>query len=245
MFALWFVLGFAGLVLAQNALPESFTRCRRDEQLNSCLKSAVPAALKLMKTGVPSLSVPALEPLRLAALAVQAGAGPVVIRQEYRDIRLHGLTDSQLLTYKADLNHYRLRTDSLTPKMEFIADYVMKGRILLLPIQGKGVANITLTNLLVKHDLIGEPVVRDGETYMHIREYRTRFVPKQVTLHFTDLFNGDKVLGDNMNMFLNANSELVFNELKESYEAGLSDLFKNVTNNIFDKVPMNQIFIGN
>lgn len=46
--------------------------------------------------------------------------------------------------FRADLKHYRLRTDSITPKMDFIADYVMKGRILVLPIQGKGVANITM-----------------------------------------------------------------------------------------------------
>jgi hypothetical protein len=49
---------------------------------------------------------------------------------------------------RADLKHFRLRTDSLTPKMEFIADYVMKGRILVLPIQGKGVANITMCKII-------------------------------------------------------------------------------------------------
>lgn len=50
---------------------------------------------------------------------------------------------------RADLKHMRLRTDSRTPKMEFIADYVMRGRILVLPIQGKGVANITMGKLFV------------------------------------------------------------------------------------------------
>lgn len=55
-------------------------------------------------------------------------------------------------------------------------------------------------NLVVKHDLIGEPVVRDGETYMHIKDYRVKFVPDKVHLHFSNLFNGDKRLGDQMNM---------------------------------------------
>lgn len=54
-------------------------------------------------------------------------------------------------------------------------------------------------NLVVKHDLIGEPVVRDGQTYMHIKEYRVKFVPQRVLLYFTNLFNGDKRLGDQMN----------------------------------------------
>lgn len=51
------------------------------------------------------------------------------------------------LFFRADLPHYRLITNSLTPKMEFIADYVMKGRILVLPIQGKGIANVTMGKL--------------------------------------------------------------------------------------------------
>lgn len=55
-------------------------------------------------------------------------------------------------------------------------------------------------NLVVKHDLIGEPVVRNGQTYMHIREYKVKFLPKRVYLHFTNLFNGDKRLGDQMNL---------------------------------------------
>lgn len=43
--------------------------------------------------------------------------------------------------------------------------------------------------------------------------------------------------------FLNENSDLVFNELKESYEKALSSVFQDVTNKIFDTVPMNKIFL--
>ncbi|XP_023941992.1 protein takeout [Bicyclus anynana] len=242
MFLIFF---FAPLTVAaaQNALPNDFTRCQqRDNKINECLKRAVPDALRRMKDGIPQLSVPPLEPLLVSGMNIESGAGPVLITQIYKAIKIHGLTDSILTSYKADLKHYRLRTDSITPKMEFIADYVMKGRILVLPIQGKGVANITMVNLVVKHDLIGEPVVRDGQTYMHIKDYRVKFVPDKVHLHFSNLFNGDKRLGDQMNIFLNENSDLVFNELKESYEKSLSSVFQDVTNKIFDKVPMNKIF---
>ncbi|XP_063388886.1 protein takeout [Cydia fagiglandana] len=225
-------------------LPENFVRCRqKDPKLNECLKAAVPDALRKMRKGIPELGVPSIEPLHVAAINIQSGVGPIVLAQNYRKIQLHGLAETTLTTYKADLKHYRLVTNSLTPKMEFIADYVMKGRILVLPIQGKGVANVTMVNLVVKHDLIGEPVERDGQTYMHIKDYKVRFLPKRVYLHFTNLFNGDKRLGDQMNLFLNENSELVFNELKESYEKSLSSVFQNVTNTIFDKVPMNKIFL--
>lgn len=238
------LLGALVYASADNALPQDFTRCRqKDSKLNDCLKSAVPDALKRMKQGISSLSVPQMEPLHVSGMNIDSGAGPVVITQNYKNIKIHGLTDSLLTTYKADLKHYRLKTDSITPKMEFIADYVMNGRILVLPIQGKGIANITMVNLVVKHDLIGEPILRDGAVYMHIRDYKVKFIPKKVVLHFTNLFNGDKRLGDQMNLFLNQNSELVFNELKDSYEKALSSVFQDVTNKIFDKVPMKDIFL--
>nr|XP_026501367.1 protein takeout-like [Vanessa tameamea] len=231
------------LVIAENVLPSDFIRCRqKDNKLNECLTGAVPDALRRMKEGIPALKVPALEPLLVSGMDIDSGSGPVVISQNYRRIKLHGLTDSILTTYKADLKHYRLRTESITPKMEFIADYIMKGRILVLPIQGKGVANITMVNLIVKHDLIGEPIKKDGETYMHIKDYKVKFIPEKVSLQFSNLFNGDKRLGDQMNLFLNENSELVFNELKDSYEKSLSSVFQDITNKIFDKVPMNKIF---
>ncbi|CAH0595031.1 unnamed protein product [Chrysodeixis includens] len=242
--SLMLVVFLTSLVGADKSLPEDFTRCRQsDPKLNDCLKSAVPDALRRMKTGIASLAVPQMEPLLVSSINIDSGAGPVVITQNYRNIKLHGLTDSVLTSYKADLKNYRLRTDSITPKMEFLADYVMKGRILVLPIQGKGIANITMVNLVVKHDLIGEPKQRDGQTYMHIRDYRVKFIPQRVVLHFTNLFNGDKRLGDQMNLFLNENSDLVFNELKESYEKSLSSVFQDVTNKIFDSVPMNKIFL--
>ncbi|KAJ0173352.1 hypothetical protein K1T71_011528 [Dendrolimus kikuchii] len=228
-----------GVVYAQNSLPAEFTRCKQnDSKLNDCLKAAVPDALRRMKQGIAIQ-----EPLFVSGINIESGAGPVVITQNYKNIKLYGLTDSVLTSYKADLKNYRLRTDSHTPKMEFIGDYVMKGRILVLPIQGKGIANITMQSLVVKHDIIGEPVIKDGKTYMHIKDYKVKFIPKKVSLYFTNLFNGDKRLGDQMNKFLNENSDLVFNELKESYEKSLSSVFQDVTNKIFDRVPMNQIFL--
>ncbi|XP_053616904.1 protein takeout isoform X1 [Plodia interpunctella] len=243
MWVLFVCLSVLHAGLADNSLPDSFRRCgQTDKKLNDCLKAAVPDALRKMREGIPSLGVPPMEPLHVAGINISSGAGPVVISQNYRNIKLHGLTDSLLTTYKADLKRYRLRTDSITPKMEFIGDYVMKGRILVLPIQGKGIANITMVNLVVKHDLIFEPVTRDGQIYMHMKDYRVKFIPERVILHFSNLFNGDKRLGDQMNLFLNENSELVFNELKESYEKSLSSVFQDVTNKIFDKVPMNKIF---
>lgn len=53
-----------------------------------------------MFPGIPSLSVPQMEPLHVSSINVGSGSGPVVITQMYRNIKLHGLTDTVLTLYK-------------------------------------------------------------------------------------------------------------------------------------------------
>lgn len=61
-----------------------------------------------------------------------------------------------------------------------------------------------------------------------------------VQIVYTSVININKL---SFFSFLNENSDLVFNELKDSYEKALSSVFQDITNKIFDKVPMNKIFL--
>lgn len=145
--------------------------------------------------------------------------------------------------HRLDLEHYRITCEAITPVMEFLGDYTMDGRVLVLPVTGKGKSNITMIGLVTTHELIAEPITKKGEIYMKLKDYKISFTPKRVYMSFTNLFNGDKALGDNMNHFLNENWEIVFNELKSGYEETFGLVFKEVTNKIFTKVPMRKIFL--
>lgn len=127
--------------------------------------------------------------------------------------------------------------------MELIADYNMDGRILLLPIVGHGKCNITISGLVTKHELIGMPVMKKNDMYMELKEYKIKFEPTSMKFYFQNLFNGDKVLGETMNKFLNENWQTVFMELRSGYEQTFGHIFKEISNNIFGKVPMNKIFL--
>lgn len=62
-------------------------------------------------------------------------------------------------------------------------------------------------------------------------------------MNFTNLFNGDNALGDNMNLFLNQNWQLVLDELKKPISASFSKIFKESLNLVFNKIPYNELFI--
>lgn len=127
--------------------------------------------------------------------------------------------------------------------MEFLGDYTMNGRVLVLPIVGNGKSNITMIELKTTHDLYGELYERDGEKYLRFNEYKLKFDPKLVKINFSNLFNGEKGLADNMNKFLNENWVVVFDELKNGYEMAFAKVFKQVTNKLFSQVPVDKIFL--
>lgn len=89
-----------------------------------------------------------------------------------------------------------MKAEAVTPFLEFYGDYKMDGRVLLLPVVGQGISNVTIHGLRTKHEAFGELVKSRDETYMRIKKYNVKFEePQFMSLHFGNLFNGEKVLG--------------------------------------------------
>ncbi|XP_052871240.1 protein takeout-like [Anopheles cruzii] len=225
-------------------LPSNFEKCHRsDTQFDRCLRNAVNGAIRLLKDGLPEFGILPLDPLAVDALSFEQNpSSPITLRQHFTGVLLSHLTDSTIVKYRTDLKKLIIKAEAVTPRVQFVGNYTMNGRILLLPITGKGLANITLHRLKTYHELIGELVERNGEQFMHIRKYIVHFEPKLVTFQFENLFNGDPNLGRTMNQVLNDNWEVVFGELRNSYEETFGYIFKKISNQIFLKVPMNKVF---
>ncbi|KAL6432106.1 hypothetical protein ACFW04_006673 [Cataglyphis niger] len=142
-----------------------------------------------------------------------------------------------------DWDNLKLSFVSFNPQVDFIADYKLEGRILLMPIQGEGRCNLTLYNLTSKQEIHFKKFQKDGETYMQAVNYFIKFIPEHITLHFDNLFNGNTFLGEEMNRFINMNSDLIFKEFQTSFEETFGLIFIKITNDIFNRVPMNKIFL--
>jgi hypothetical protein len=57
-------------------------------------------------------------------------------------------------------------------------------------------------------------------------------------IHLDNLFNGNQVLGASLNMFLNQNSKDIIDELKSDLETGLANIFVDLWNTVFNKLPI-------
>jgi hypothetical protein len=65
-----------------------------------------------------------------------------------------------------------------------------------------------------------EEVKKKGKTHMKFVSGKGTFKPSSIVFHFDNLFNGDKLLGDEINRVVNENWKLLFerNNLIDEYK---------------------------
>lgn len=61
-------------------------------------------------------------------------------------------------------------------------------------------------------------------------------------MNFTSLFNGNKELGTNMNLFLNENWKDILNELKAPIIDGFGGVFTAIINHVFNTFAYSEVF---
>ncbi|EDW67182.2 protein takeout isoform X4 [Drosophila virilis] len=123
-----------------------------------------------------------------------------------------------------------------------VGPYIIKGKVLILPINGDGLSNLTLVNCDIALSFTGKPFEKNGETHMEIANLRLTTKPERLYYHFSNLYNGDKALGDNMNAFLNDNWEAIFLEVRQSMELAFAEIFRTIITSVFSKNPYAKFF---
>ena len=227
-------------------LPSNFKLCNRalpDKEYYDCIASSVKEAVVSLAGGLKNFKILPVEPLAVDSVSIGEPHGSVALKQEYRNIKLHGLTKGiQVKNYHIDWDKCLLSSDSTNPQVDFVADYRIDGKILLLPVRGSGKSNITMYDLNTHNDIYCEKYQKNGETYLRVKKYIVKFSPSRVAMRFDNLFDGDSILGEQMNRFINENSDLLFKELQAPYEETFGLVFTKISNDIFSRVPFNKIF---
>lgn len=113
----------------------------------------------------------------------------------------------------------------------------------MLPIQGEGKAKFAFdnANLIVKYK--PKLIEKKGQIYIQTERFKLDFDTSRLHINLENLFNGDKALGDNMNLFLNENWHDILNELKPAIVLSIEEIFKGIINRIFSKIPYEDVFL--
>ncbi|XP_022179649.1 protein takeout-like [Myzus persicae] len=239
------VFGIALAAPTAVKLPKGFVQCKKsDPKLNECIKNSLKKAVPHLVKGVPSLGIYPVDPLRITQLGIDQGTGPVSIKLNFRDLDISNIGTVQIDEIYADLDNNNITLDVHFDKpITLDGNYDFKGKVIILPIIGDGLSKISLDNLRAKINVYLKPVVRNGNTYVDIKDIKLTFTTTRLHLKLDNLFKGDKALGNNMNVFLNENWKDILAELQTNFENALAAAFSGVAQQFFTRVPYNQVFL--
>ncbi|CAH0550088.1 unnamed protein product [Brassicogethes aeneus] len=237
-----FVISSLCLVSIASALdlPSYIKPCKKDDpNLNDCSLKQTKLAFPFISKGDKKFKSPPLNPLLLPLIEVDTGPN---LKLKMTDLNVHGLDSIEFkeanFDTKANKAHF-----TLSATLNFIGKYEIDGKILVLPITGDGNCNITFSGGDFTYDMNWKLVEKNNKQYAQIETYKLDMKLKRAYFHFENLFKGDKLLGDNMNMVLNDNWEEVMKEVGPGITHTIEVVVHNVVKAYLEQIPYREMFV--
>lgn len=228
------------------AIPSYIKVCsRKDPEINKCVFNSIEQLRDKLITGIPELSVPPIEPLILKHIRLLRGPIGARLDVNLTNIQVFGPSTFKIRDFKIDPNNVVLTFKVGFQKLDFQGKYQINTQILLLKLVGEG--NVTGNFLGYESDcfLKSHKVIRNNQTHIIFEKMKFNIKINKAHINLDNLFNGDPVLGPASNEVLNANSDLLVDEIKPVLEDALSDLFTNISNKITEAFTYDELFPDN
>ncbi|KAF7279299.1 hypothetical protein GWI33_007432 [Rhynchophorus ferrugineus] len=221
----------------------TFKYCKGSESSSdACLIDAISDALQQLKAGYKEFGLKGLDVYKIPAISVEAGKGAVHFTQNYRNIQLLGFTDAVVKEAHFDRQNNAFTFTMFIPLLTQKADYNVNGKLLTLPITGNGSSVFELYNMNLKIDMTLDDYTRDGEHYYKIKSIQVYLPISKLKGHFDNLFNGNKLLGDNVNRLLNDEWEAIYSDVQHPLELAYGKDFEMYIQTFLDHVPAKDLF---
>ncbi|XP_059610123.1 uncharacterized protein LOC132257288 [Phlebotomus argentipes] len=221
------------LAAHKNEIPKYIHVCNRNldpDHLNECVRRSILMLKPRLNRGIPQLSLPSFNPLRLPKVSFSQEQGPINLNSTYTNVKIHGLSDFDLQSVKIDLKKNFFQLKIVFPELYMTGDYNINGHMLMLPLQGKGVSYGNYTDVEATASLFCERVAGKG--------MKEHFVVEDLSVEFTIgdatwTFDGDNDLCAVMNKFMNDNWRIVIGEMRPAIQMAMAKIIKKITGKIF------------
>ncbi|XP_056644323.1 circadian clock-controlled protein daywake-like isoform X1 [Diorhabda sublineata] len=210
----------------------------------NCSTHAVQQLFNQIPKGVPEIGLQVLDPLKIPVLnVIQGGRGPVTVNASLDNVTVIGFGNTKILYNSVDPKTYDFYTKLSLPRLRIDGNYELLGKILVIPLRGKGKCWFDAQNLdiNVKSDVIMEK--HDGFDFFNVTDVHVTFNIGGLKLHMGNLFDGIKALEESTNEYLNANWRPVADSLSPILSKTIEDIMLDILQRVFDNIPAN-FFLG-
>lgn len=114
---------------------------------SACMIKVANEILSKAKQGYFELGLPIFDPLKIEKMKIeQGGDGPVNLNINLRNFELKGLSGvkvTQINGFRKDFERAKMEIRFNYPILSIYGPYKLEGKVLVLPVQGDGIANLT------------------------------------------------------------------------------------------------------
>nr|XP_027238475.1 protein takeout-like [Penaeus vannamei] len=201
--------------------------------------------LEPQHSGIPELGLPVLEPMQINNIVFRQGDGAVNVQAKFMQVKVQGLSNYTTSYVNADPQALTLSVGLMVPELRVAGLYDLKGQVIVFPVTGSGTFWTNLYNIDASG--VGKLSVQqgpDGQERLRVSDTRINFI-RDISLHLSNLFNGDPLLGETVNHFLNQNSQEVLRDVKPEVSRQLNVLIQRVMNDALSQLPVSSFLITN
>ncbi|CAH1098583.1 unnamed protein product [Psylliodes chrysocephalus] len=182
------------------------------------------------KDGVPEMAIPSINPLVIPHANINLGE----FQAQLENISLYRVQEFIIKKLKVDIDTVNIDLKIKFPKIDCLANYFVKGQLLVLKLDGSGPAQINITNLIANVVALGKKEMVNGKEHVVITSLDIKPEVGHLDLVLDNLFpknselteNANKLLNDNQNVIVEEFSPLVVNIIKEFLLSVLRNIFK-------------------
>ncbi|XP_066144886.1 protein takeout-like [Euwallacea fornicatus] len=211
---------------------------------DTCLGKAIQSVFHASKSGLPEYGLTtSFDPLIIPKLTIGTGQGAVQLTQYYTDLSVTGFSDITVENAHFDFKNLLLNVFAHFPKIVQKGHYTVHGKILTLPVNGDGQSTLELSNIAVNITFGFEKVKKNKENYLKVMSCVLDIIPQNMKVNFENLFNGNELMGNNINKVINEEWQAVFKDVKPSTDKTYGAVFKEYWQTFFDNVSMEKVFL--
>lgn len=123
------------------------------ETLSACIKNTFDQQRDVFIHGNSDLGIPPLDPMIIDQVIFNTGNGTAVtLDAVFKNVTLHGCTNVDVKKMRIDIKEGVAELETYFPRTQIFADYKMKGKFLILQLNGVGKAegNFCMYKFLIK-----------------------------------------------------------------------------------------------
>ncbi|KAK3912599.1 Protein takeout [Frankliniella fusca] len=193
--------------------------------------------------GMPEIGIVPMDPLNVTEVRIFQGDGPVNVNAKLNNVKIVGFSGAKIESNTVDPKTYSFVTKLRIPKLRIDGEYTLRGRVLLLPLQGHGTCWFEPRNLDVTSSQDLGVVYRDGQRFFDMKDVRVDFKLGGLKMRMNNLFDGLRSLEETTNTYINSNWRPVAESLHPILTKTIEDILYLVLKQLFDSVPAD-FFIG-